>query len=66
MILGANNPHWPDHADFDCPACGGAIEDQSDYEFGAPNEEPEKHSCPHCHKDFKAWVKVTWEYKVEI
>lgn len=67
MKLVKNNPSWPDHADFSCPHCKGAIEDVSDYDYGgSPNEEPEMEKCPHCGENLKVHVVITWEYEVGL
>jgi len=67
MFLVKNNPSWPDHADFNCPKCDGAIEDVSDYDYGSePNHEPEKQVCPHCKAEFLAHVEVVWTYKAGL
>ena len=62
MNLIKNNPHWPDHADFNCPKCNGAIEDVSDYDYGKPPEDFETQKCPHCGEKIEAKVDITWKY----
>jgi hypothetical protein len=64
MDLSKTHPSWPHTEEFKCPHCAGPISDNSGYQYCNPNTAPEKQICPHCGKEFKAWVEITWLYKV--